>query len=180
MKTICKFLFAGALAVSTFAAHAAQISTDYDHAVNFSTYKTYSWAHVSAGDGLWEDRIRQDIDSQLAAKGWTKVSQGGDAVLTAFQSTKDQKTLDTFYNGFGGGGWGWRGFGGAGFNNFGNSITTTMVTQVGTLVVDVFDSKNHKLIWRGTQSDALSNNPEKNAEQLGKDIQKLFRAFPPK
>ncbi len=90
---------------------AANIATDYDHSANFSQYKTYSWLKVQAADSLWADRIQQDVDKQLAAKGWTKVASNGNATVTAFQSTHDQQTLQTFYDGFGGG-WRWRGGGG--------------------------------------------------------------------
>ena len=48
---------------------------------------------------------------------------------------------------------GWRGFGGDGI-----STTTTDVTKLGTLVVDIFDGQKQKLIWRGKKSDALSGN----------------------
>jgi len=63
--------------------------------------------------------------------------------------------LETFYNGFGGG-WRWRGFGDR------TVTTTTDVTKIGTLIVDIFDTQTQKLIWRGKQSDALSGNPNKN------------------
>jgi len=86
-------LFSGAASLN------AQVKTDYDHNANFSSYKTYSWLKVQSGDPLWDDRIKQDVDSQLAAKGWTKVDSNGDASVSAFRSTQDQQTLDTFYNG---------------------------------------------------------------------------------
>src|SRR3954468_10057105 len=70
---------------------AARISSDYDRSANFSQYTTYSWMKVQAGDSLWEDRIVTAVDAQLAMKGWTKVESGGDAYLTAFGSTKDQR-----------------------------------------------------------------------------------------
>jgi hypothetical protein len=76
-----------------------------------ATYKTYSWLIVQAGDSLWNDRLKQDVDAQLAAKGWTKTESGGDAMVSAFRSTENEQTLQTFYDGFGGG-WRWRGFGG--------------------------------------------------------------------
>ena len=60
-------LFSGAASLN------AQVKTDYDHSANFSSYKTYSWLKVQSGDPLWDDRIKQDVDSQLAAKGWTRV-----------------------------------------------------------------------------------------------------------
>jgi len=91
-------------------------------------------------DPLWEDRITTAVDSQFAVKGWTKVPEGGDAGVAAYGSTKTQKTLETWYTGFGGG-WRWRGFGD------GLATTTVENTPVGTLMVDLFDSSTHKLIW---------------------------------
>jgi hypothetical protein len=86
----------------------------------------------------------------------------------------NQQTLSTFYNGFGGG-WGWRRFGGG----FGEATTTTEIYKVGTLVVDLFDTKTKKLLWRGTSSDTLSNNSNKNIKNLDKGVEKMFKHFPP-
>jgi hypothetical protein len=165
-------LIALLLACVSVPSFAAQVKTDYDHSANFSQYKTYSWIKVQAGDSLWADRIQQDVDAQLAAKGWTKVAANGKASVSAFESTQNQTTLDTFYNGFGGG-WRWRGFGGAGM-----STTTTDVTKVGTVVVDIFDTQNQKLIWRGNESADLSGQPDRNAKNLAKNLGSMFKHFP--
>jgi hypothetical protein len=45
--------------------------------------------------------------------------------------------------------------------------------------VDVFDSHTKKLIWRGTDSDDLSANADKNIKKLAKDIETMFKKFPP-
>jgi hypothetical protein len=111
MKKVFPLVLSGLLLCSSLSAFAAHIVTDYDHSANFSQYKTYSWLKVQAGDSLWADRIKQDVDAQLAAKGWTKIEANGNATVAAFQSTHDQQTLQTFYDGFGGGlevAWGWR------------------------------------------------------------------------
>ena len=168
----------GLLLCNSLSLFAANISTDYDHSANFSQYKTYSWLKVQAGDSLWAQRVQQDVDAQLAAKGWTKVESNGNASITAFQSTQEQPTMETFYDGLGGG-WGWRGRGGFGGGGMGMSTTTTENTKVGTTVVDVFDSQTKQLLWRGKESADLGNNSEKNAKSLAKDMGDLFKHFPP-
>lgn len=98
---------------------------------------------------------------------------GGDAGVAAFGSTRTEKTLETFYNGLGGG-WFWRGFGPA------TATTYVENTPVGTLVVDIFDNQTKKLIWRGTATETLSSKPEKNDKKLEKAVEDMFKHFPPK
>jgi hypothetical protein len=160
------------LLLGSMHALAAHINTDYDHTTNFSQYKTYSWIKVQAGDSLWADRIQQDVDAQLAAKGWTKVDANGNASVSALETTQNHNTLETFYDGFGGG-WRWRGGGGMDM-----ATTTTDVTKVGTVVIDIFDSQSKQLIWRGTESADLSGHSDKNAKSLGKNLASLFKHFP--
>jgi hypothetical protein len=162
------FLFAGSLS-------AQDVKTDYDHNADFTQYKTYSWEHVQTKDPLFIDRIKSAVNAALAAKGWTQVDSGGDVSIIAIQTTQEQQTLNTFYDGFGGG-WGWRRFGGGGF---GEATTTTDTYKVGTLVVDLYDTKTKQLVFRGTSSDTLSNNANKNTENLDKGIEKMFKKFPP-
>ena len=154
---------------------AQQVKTDYDRSANFAQYKTYSWAQVKTKDALDVDRIKAAVNAALAAKGWTQVDSGGDVSIVAMEIARNQQTLSTFYDGFGGG-WGWRRFGGGGF---GEATTTTETYKVGTVVVDLFDTKTKQLIWRGAASDTLSNNSDKNIKNLNKGVEKMFRKFPP-
>ncbi|MGB2901173.1 MAG: DUF4136 domain-containing protein [Candidatus Acidiferrum sp.] len=154
---------------------AQQVKTDYDRGANFGQYKTYSWAQVKTKEALDVDRIKTAVNAALAAKGWTQVDSGGDVSIVAIEITRNQQTLNTFYDGFGGG-WGWRRFGGGGF---GEATTTTETYKVGTLIVDLFDAKTKQLIWRGTSSDTLSNNSDKNIKNLDKGVDKMFKHFPP-
>ena len=162
------FLFAGISA-------AQQVKTDYDRAADFVQYRTYSWEHVETKDPLSVDRIKNAVNTALAARGWRQVESGGDVSIVAIQMTSNQETLTTFYNGFGGG-WGWRRFGGGGI---GEATTTTETYKVGTLVIDLFDAKAKKLLWRGSSSDTLSNNSDKNIKNLDKGVEKMFKQFPP-
>jgi hypothetical protein len=154
---------------------AQQVKTDYDRGANFAQYKTYSWQHVKTKDPLDVNRVKNAVNAALAEKGWSQVESGGDVSIVAVEITREQQTLDTFYNGFGGG-WGWRRFGGGGF---GEATTTTDTYKVGTVVVDLFDTKTKQLIWRGAASDTLSNNSDKNIKNLDKGVDKMFKNFPP-
>ena len=156
-------------------ASAQQVKTDYDRSANFALYKTYSWEHVETKDPLTVDRIKHAVNAVLAARGWTMVDSGADVAVVAMEITRDQQTLNTFYDGLGGG-WGWRRFGGGGF---GEATTTTDTYKVGTVVVDLFDTKTKQLIWRGSASDTLSNNSDKNIKNLNESVDKLFKHFPP-
>lgn len=155
------------------ASFAVDVKTDYDRAANFGQYKTYSWENVKTKDPLLVDRIKSAVNAALAAKGWTPVESGGDISIVAMEITRNQQTLNTYYDGFGGG-WRWRGFGG-----IGESTTTVDTYKVGTLVVDLFDAKTKNLVWRGCATDTLSSKSDKNIKNLDKSVQKLFQHFPP-
>jgi hypothetical protein len=159
--------------VLTAVSFAQDVKSDYDHSADFGQYKTFSWEKVQTKDPLMVDRIKDAVNSALAAKGWTLVPSGGDAEVFAIETTQDQQTLDTFYNGFGGGRrWG---FGGG----FGDATTTVETYKVGTLVVDLFDRKTETLIWRSSSSDTLSDKADKNTKNLDKGVNKMFQHFPP-
>jgi len=157
------------------ASFAQQVKTDYDRSADFSQYKTYSWEKVQTQDPLWVGRIKDAANAALSAKGWTQVASGGQVSIVAMEMTKNQQTLNTFYDGFGGG-WGWRRFGGGGF---GDATTTTENYKVGTLCIDLFDANSKTLIWRGSASDTLSDKSDKNIKNLDKGVQKMFDHFPP-
>lgn len=161
------------LAVLTVVVSAAfaSVQTDYDHAINFSQYHTYSWSTVKAKDNLWADRIRQDVDQQLQAKGWRLVTSDADVVILALADAHNQQEEQTFYSGSGG--WLWGGMGGV-------ATTSTYTTRQGLVVVSLFDAKTKKLAWRGTASGGISDKPDKNIGKLNKAIVKMFNKFPPK
>jgi len=160
-------LFVIALTTAVFADN---VAVDYDHAKNFNQVKTYSWSKVHTANSLWDDRVKDAVNKELAAKGWTQVPSGGDVALVAVEKTSIHQQYDTFYDGFGGRRWG----------VIGQSTTSVDNYKVGTLIVSMFDGNSKQLIWRGTSSSDLSGNPEKNTKKLDKDVQKLFKKFPPK
>lgn len=155
----------------TTAVFADNIAIDYDHTAKLDQVKTYSWSSVHTANSIWDARVKDAIDRELAAKGWTPVPTGGDVSLVAVEKTSIQQQYETFYDGFGG----WRRFGG-----FEDSTTTVDNYKVGTLIVCIFEGNSKQLIWKGTSSGDLSGNPEKDTKKLTKDVQQMFKRFPPK
>jgi len=153
----------------------AKTTADFDHAVNFTKFHTYSWISVNVQEALWNDRVVKAVDTQLAAKGWTKVASGGDASISAVGSTSTKQTMEGWYGGGFGGGWYHRGWWVAG----GPGYAAVEITSVGTLHVDIFDSQTKKLIWHGVCTDTLTGNPEKNEKKLEKSVADVFKKFPP-
>jgi hypothetical protein len=172
-----RMLFSIAIATLAATTSLSEVKTDYDRTADFSRYKTYSWGKVHTQDQLWTDRIKQAVASALAAKGLTEVESGGDVSIMAMEMTEDHRTLNTYYDNFGGG-WGWRRWGGGFGDGFGTSTTTEETYKVGTLVVDLFDTNTKKLIWRGSANDTLSSKSDKNIKKLNSDTQRMFEHFP--
>ncbi len=168
---------------------AQKVEVDYAHGEDFSKYKTYTWVkepNVESPDQLVEQRIVSNVDETLAKKGLKRVESGGD-VMVAYQSSISKQTqLTTMTSGMGGGwgygpGWG-RGWGyGRGMMG-GSSVSTTTVNTIpiGTLVIDLLDPKQQKLVFRGIATDTLSSKPEKNTQKIVKSVNKIFDKYPPK
>jgi hypothetical protein len=163
------FALAMMIANVTFA---QKVSTDYQKGTDFSQYKTFMWIkEPKTANPLMQQRVIDEVNSALAAKGLKLVTSNADLGIAAHEATKEQHSLNTFYDGFGGG-WRWGG-------GFGTATTTVNNYQVGTLVVDMFDCKTKDAVWRATASKTLSSNPQKNAESLNKAITDMFKKFPP-
>jgi hypothetical protein len=156
--------------ILTAAAFADSVKVDYDHSTNFNQLKTYSWKTVNTANSLWDKRVKDAVDSELGAKGWTQVRSGGDVQIVASEKTSVHQQFNTTYDGLGG-----RRFGGLGM-----STTSLDSYKVGTLFVDMFEGPNNQLIWKGTSSADLTGNPDKNQKKLDKDVRDMFKRFPPK
>jgi len=181
-----KFVPALVLALVACAATRGQdVRTNYMPGTDFSKYRTYAWVDEVKGvprvgvqpDQILDTQVKQAVDSQMAAKGLTKVVDGDKAdLLLGYQLAIDrEKQINGFASGWGGGGWGpW----GGGLDSF-SAATSTI--NIGTFVLGMYDPAAKKLIWIGAAQHAIepSKKQEKNQERLNKGAQKLLKDFPP-
>lgn len=155
------------------------VQTDYDPAVDFSQYRTYSWREKpSGGTALSMQRIVTRIDQQLMAKGWQLVPDDGDVAIAAHVATHQEHRLDTFYDGPMWNGWGWYGpYGWYGPSPYSRTRVTSYT--IGTLVVDMFDARSKRAIWSGIAEDAVPGTTAAINADIDNAVAKMFMAFPP-
>jgi len=161
------------LLTMSLVAFGQNVSTDYDHSADFSRYTTYAWLHPPMfDDPLMRQRVEDAVNRELSEKGLRMVSDPGKATLgiVVNGATQEKHTLQTFYDGFPG--WTW--------NGFGTATTYVDTYEVGTLVVDLFDTGTKRIVWRGVATQTLSEKPAKNSKKVDKAITKLFEKYPPK
>src|SRR5258705_9719364 len=84
--------------ISATLALAQDVQTDYDHHVDFSKYKTYSWAKVETSNSIWDGRVKDAVDKELQSKGLTQAPSGGDIAIVAVGTTREKPTLETYYS----------------------------------------------------------------------------------
>jgi hypothetical protein len=161
------------MAVTAFA---DDIKVDYDHTANFSRYKTFMWVRQPniadpLANPLMKQRIMDAVNRQLEAKGLRLVNSNADLGVSANQATTEQHTLEGFYDGFPD--WGWHRWW------WGPDTIYVDTFEIGTIVVDLFDTNTKQVVWWGSVSKTLSDKPSHNTKKMYSAIGKLFREFPP-
>ena len=179
-KRLVTLALAGLLAPAVLLAQ--KTSYDYNKSADFASFKTYAHKDgTKVGQQLIDDRIVSAIETQLAAKGLTKVEANPDVWVVYHVAFDKQKDISTYSSGYGGGygpyGWGWGG-------GWAGGTTSTQVRDilVGTLVIDMADAKKGELAWRGMGVKEVNTqaNPEKRDKSINEAVKKIFKNYPPK
>jgi hypothetical protein len=174
-----RIIVLGALVCAISPAIAHKVRVDFDHGTHFLRYKTYSWmaaANTPPDGGLFPNQLMQQrivglIEEALAARGFKRVEKGGDLLISYGIQVSETPQFTTFYNGTGPGwGWGW-----------GSGISTTTVQTIyeGTLVVDLVDANQNKLVFQGTSRQTISSRPATNTRRLARAVNEIFEKYPP-
>ncbi len=160
---------------------AQKVRVDYEHGNDFAKYKTYKWVKFKENpdvNQIVDQRIIAAIDAAMTKEGLSKSDSNPD-LLIGYQAVLTQQQQLTTYSS-GGPGWGYGARWGYGWGGSSISTTTSNTVNNGTLVVDLMDPKQEKLVFRGIGTDTLSDKPEKNAQKIKKAVTKIFEKYPPK
>jgi hypothetical protein len=177
------FLFC-AMACLPVPATAQNAIYNYARGVDFSFYKTYEWVDIEGAatpDRVVDSQIRQAIDLQLAAKGFTKSPHGAQLYVAYQISSRREKQIGQYVRGGAGGhgpGWDYGCIYGAIYSEPSMSLEMNSTIQFGNLVLDFYDSAFKDLVWRGEVSK--TTNPQQKGYNLNMGAAKLLKNFPPK
>ena len=159
--------------------------TDFDPAIDFSTYKTYMWyaGEMPADDELSKHplvkkRVGIGVDKALQAKGYKIGSEDAFDFVVITHAGNKEKTQITNY-GYGGYGYGRYGMGWGGYGGYGQ--TDVYQYDETTLVIDIIDARSKEMVWRGTVTGVVKDNPSREEQQKNIDevVTKMLEEFPP-
>ncbi len=145
------------------------VTYDFDRAADFNTFKTYNF-HQKGIDKLElndldKRRILSAIETNLAAKGFTK-SETPDLYINVLASSKEKINID---NGYYGGYWG---------PYYGGPSRVYQYTS-GTIIIDIIDNQKNVLVWQGAGSGLNVSNLNTKADDIPKAIDEILKNFPP-
>jgi len=164
---------------------AQDVQFNFDPSADFSKYKTYRWEKHPKSldvDDLTMGQLARGFDAALAAKGLTRQDSGATDLVIVFQLAVTQEREITSYD-MGGYGYGpgWRGgwYGGMGT---GITTSTTSTINIGSVVLDMYDTSTKQLVWRGMASKTIDAKakPEKRQKNIDKAATKMLKNYPPK
>ena len=167
-------------------AWAQDVRYNFDKNTNFGNFKTYKWVVMKDAtpiNDIFDKQIKEAIDTELAAKGLTKTDGDTADLFVGYQGAVGEEKQFTSYNsswGYGGGYYGRGWYGGGPSSSFSSGQTSTI--YIGQVAVDMYDSANKDLVWRGVASKTIDAKakPEKQQKNLTKAMAKLFKNYPPK
>ncbi len=160
----------------------AQINSDYDKTVDFTKYKTFSFAGwQDDSDKLINDldkaRIYKSFKEEFALRGINYQETNADMVVSLYLVIDNKTSTTAYTNYMGGMGYGYRARWGYGM---GYATTTYSENdyQVGTLVIDCYDSSSKKLMWQASSQGTIQTKASKREKTIPKKIKKLMKKYP--
>jgi hypothetical protein len=137
-------------------------AVEYDHGVDFSRYKTWSWqAGVPVPpEPVPDKRIREVISRNLAGRGLAGVAS--DATLLVRYYAARSTRIDLLP-----------------LDSAAAPPTHIRYVETGSLVIDLLDAASGKVVWRGHATGALRYGPQEIAAQVDAAVAALLARFPP-
>ena len=138
-------------------------SVEYDHQVDFSRYKTWSWHEGGnrAMNPVTDKAIRDAIEKGLAGRGLSRVDAGATLFVVYHAARTTQIDI-------------------APLNSASPAPPSGIrYVQKGSLLIDLLDAGSGKAVWRGHAAGVLQYGPKEIAAQVDAAVGEILARFPP-
>jgi hypothetical protein len=157
-----------------------KVSARYDESVDFSKYKTFAFDKSGAKNPFVDKLIVDAVIREFTSRGLTKVDTDPDLrVVYLAAAGPNLRVADIpFYHVVN-----------PAYSGMVFSATSTMWdVTTGTLVIDLFDRKTERTVFRGSASDVLQRAASADAvadaklvsKPINKSVAKMFKKYPVK
>ena len=189
MKNILFFFLAVLLTIGPGCGSSISITTDYDKEMDFTKIKTFGfleWNDASKAlvNDLDRRRLEDGVAAELEKRGLKRVDGYGDSMI-GFHVIIENKTGTTSYTDYYGGmgyyGHGYGGFGygyGYPYGGGASTSTSTYTYQVGTVIIDQYETSTKKLMWEGVAQGEVSEKRKDREDNIKNDLAKMFAEYP--
>jgi Domain of unknown function (DUF4136) len=159
---------------------AQKTSAAHDESVDFSNYKTFAFDKEGARNPFVNTLIVEAVQRELTSRGLTKVSNDPDLRVVYLAATDPNlrvanvpfyHVVNPAYSGM-----------------VGSAAMQMWDVTTGTLVIDLWDRKSDRVVFRGTVTDVLQRAPSADlradakivTKPINKGIEKIFKKYPVK
>jgi hypothetical protein len=174
-KVTLIFTAVAALAIAGCAT--MSVSSHIERNVSFADYVTYDWGppdSLPVGDPrldnnpFFKDFLQGAIEKKMAAKGFERAVTGPPDLLVHYHASVHQKLdvyeVDSRYG-----------------YCYGDCQPQIVDFELGTLVIDIVDTKTSKVVWRGWAQEAMNgiiDNQERLEKQVDEGVTKMMLLLP--
>jgi hypothetical protein len=159
---------------------AQQTSAAFDEKVDFSNYKTFAFDKDGARNPFVNALIVEAVERELTSRGLAKVDSDPDLKVVYLAATVPNLQVQNvpFYHVVN-----------PAYSGMVGSATMNMWdVTTGTLVIDLFDRKSDRVVFRGTIKEVLQRAPSADlkadarivAKPIKKGVAKIFKKYPVK
>lgn len=129
------------------------VTSDFDHSVNFRSFKTWAWYPDQANDteggpardyqSFLDKRIRTAVEAEMVKKGLTRVDKNPDVYVAYSAKVEDKQRSNV-------GAYGPYGYP-YGYGYYGRTFGQQPIVdyKAGTVIIDLVDARRKQFAWRG-------------------------------
>ncbi|SHJ41993.1 protein of unknown function [Hymenobacter daecheongensis DSM 21074] len=157
------------------------VTSDFDHSVNFRTYKTWAWypqqmADTEGGpargyESFLDKRLRTAVETEMTRKGLTQVEKDPDVFVAYSAKVEDKQRVNGAYSPYG---YPYYGYG------YGRGMGMNPISEykAGTVIIDLVDARRKELAWRG-MGQAQVDNQTISEQEVYRIVGSVLGAYPP-